>query len=280
MINNNLYDITTPIYDFDTDNSYSGYIPDQNQPQYYQPDNLRDLYMQQQMQQDMEQQFQQYMQQKQAEQQAQQYYNIQRGDTLGQIAAAHGMSVQDLARLNGINNINLIRAGQRLRFNDDLDNVYRDVVSTRRTRAVRRSTASNNVISSNPKRVQQQVNNVNTQTRTTARKQYSNTTNTSPEVVVTAKRPVKPVKKVNKQKNIIYIPYEGGEIQQLGEYYMRKSKQDRMKKQVLNSQDGHTVGYIPESQDSYNRLRRYYESSNKRGQKSKPEPAFGLDWLF
>lgn len=184
MINNNLYGVSTPIYDFDTDDSYSGYIPDQNQPQYYQPDNSRDLYMQQQMQQDMERQFQQYMQQKQVKQQAQQYYNIQRGDTLGQIAAAHGMSVQDLARLNGINNINLIRAGQRLRFNDDLNNVYRDVVPARRARTVRRSTASNNVISSNPKRVQQQVKEV--------RKNNERTYNDKqlPEVVVTYKRPV------------------------------------------------------------------------------------------
>lgn len=222
-MNNNLYGITTPIYDFDTDNSYSGYIPDQNQPQYYQPYNMRDVYMQQQMQQDMEQQFQQYMQQKQAEQQAQQYYAIQRGDTLGQIAAAHGMSVEDLARLNGIDNVNLIRAGQRLRFNNDLDNVYRDMTPIRRVRTTRRSTVSNNTISSNPKRVQQQANNQTERekirTAIKKRKQNNNTANILPEVVVTVKRPVK---KVNKQKPTIYIPYEGAEVQQLGEYYMKK----------------------------------------------------------
>lgn len=185
---NNIYGVSTPIYDFDTDNSYSGYIPDQNQSIYYPQDSQRDLYMQQQVEAAVQQQLAQYVQQ-----QAQQYYNIQRGDTLGQIAAAHGMSVQDLARLNGINNINLIRAGQKLRFNDDLDNVYRNAAPTRHTRTIRRSSTSDDIIPSNPKRAQQQANSVNTQNRSTVRKQNNERTYNSkqlPEVVVTYKRPV------------------------------------------------------------------------------------------
>lgn len=167
MINNNLYGISTPVFDFDADNSYSGYIPDKNQPIYYPQDSQRDIYMQQQVEAAVQQQLAQYIQQQQAQQQAQQYYNIRRGDTLGQIAAAHGMSVQDLARLNGINNINLIRAGQRLRFSDDLDNVYRDLIKARRANTRRTgsntakrtnttgSTTDNQTIPSNPKRTQQ-----------------------------------------------------------------------------------------------------------------------------
>ena len=43
------------------------------------------------------------------------YYTIRSGDTLGEIAARYGMSVSQLARLNGISNPNLIYAGQKIK---------------------------------------------------------------------------------------------------------------------------------------------------------------------
>ena len=43
------------------------------------------------------------------------YYTVQRGDTLAQIAKDNGMGVNDLLRLNGLTNANLIWVGQKLR---------------------------------------------------------------------------------------------------------------------------------------------------------------------
>lgn len=45
-------------------------------------------------------------------------YNIKKGDTLSAIAKRTGVSVQELARLNGINDINRIRAGDTLRLRE------------------------------------------------------------------------------------------------------------------------------------------------------------------
>ncbi len=44
------------------------------------------------------------------------FYTVRRGDTLSSIAARHGMSVTELASLNGLRNRNQIRVGQRLRL--------------------------------------------------------------------------------------------------------------------------------------------------------------------
>lgn len=41
-------------------------------------------------------------------------YTVQRGDTLGTIAARYGVSVNDLVNLNNIKNPNLIEVGQQL----------------------------------------------------------------------------------------------------------------------------------------------------------------------
>lgn len=43
------------------------------------------------------------------------YYTVQRGDALTQIAKNHGMGLQDILRLNGLTNPNLIWVGQKLR---------------------------------------------------------------------------------------------------------------------------------------------------------------------
>ena len=42
-------------------------------------------------------------------------YTVQRGDRLGDIAAAHGTDISTLASLNNITNVNLIRVGQKLK---------------------------------------------------------------------------------------------------------------------------------------------------------------------
>jgi membrane-bound lytic murein transglycosylase D len=44
------------------------------------------------------------------------FYTVRRGDTLSSIAARHGMTVTELASLNGLTNRNHIRVGQRLRL--------------------------------------------------------------------------------------------------------------------------------------------------------------------
>ena len=44
------------------------------------------------------------------------YYTVKRGDTLGQIALAYGTTVQEIAKLNGIQNMNLIFPGQVLKI--------------------------------------------------------------------------------------------------------------------------------------------------------------------
>lgn len=45
------------------------------------------------------------------------YYTVQRGDTLGRIAVKYGTTVQEIAQMNGIQNVNLIFPGQILRIN-------------------------------------------------------------------------------------------------------------------------------------------------------------------
>lgn len=44
------------------------------------------------------------------------YYTVKRGDTLGKIAAQYGTTVQEIAQINGIQNVNLIYPGQVLRI--------------------------------------------------------------------------------------------------------------------------------------------------------------------
>lgn len=41
-------------------------------------------------------------------------YTVERGDTLGKIAARYGVTVSDLARINNIQNINVIEVGQQI----------------------------------------------------------------------------------------------------------------------------------------------------------------------
>lgn len=96
-----------------------------------------------------------------------QYYEIKNGDTLSQIARAHGISVEKLAKLNGIRDINMIRSGQLLRFDNNVNNRYK-------------STFRNRNIQSNPSQIRKYTK-VSTKSNDTV----------SPKVTVTATRPVK-----------------------------------------------------------------------------------------
>ena len=44
------------------------------------------------------------------------FYTVRRGDTLSSIASRHGLTVSELASINGLRNTNVIRVGQRLRL--------------------------------------------------------------------------------------------------------------------------------------------------------------------
>ena len=46
------------------------------------------------------------------------YYTIQSGDVLSKIAAANGTTVDNLVRLNGISNPDLIYVGMKIRVSD------------------------------------------------------------------------------------------------------------------------------------------------------------------
>lgn len=45
-----------------------------------------------------------------------QYYTVQSGDTLSNIASKYGTTYQKIAQLNGMSNPNLIYVGQKLRI--------------------------------------------------------------------------------------------------------------------------------------------------------------------
>lgn len=126
-------EIYQPYYNFDQQPIDQGWIPDQNTniPIYESPYDLR---QQNQINQDIYNQGQTYLrqlaQQEEAEQQTQnQYYQIKRGDTLSQIAHANGITVEQLAKLNGIKDINRIKAGSILRFDNSVKNRYEGIVS-------------------------------------------------------------------------------------------------------------------------------------------------------
>lgn len=50
------------------------------------------------------------------------YYTVKRGDTLGAIASQYGTTVQEIAQINGIQNVNLIYPGQVLRITTNSNN--------------------------------------------------------------------------------------------------------------------------------------------------------------
>lgn len=172
-----------PYYDFDQEPIQQGWLPDQNINTNQIYESPYDLQYENQVNADIQNQFQNYMQQRaMQEQQLQkkhqsQYYQIKSGDTLSQIARAHGVSVEKLAKLNGIKDINMIKSGQLLRFDNNVNNRYK---STFRKRNVQ----------SNP-----------TQIRKYTKANTKNNDTTSSRVTIAPKRPITQ-KKVNSQNNV------------------------------------------------------------------------------
>lgn len=162
-----------PYYDFDQEPIQQGWIPDQNINTNQIYESPYDLQYENQINSDIQNQFQDYMQQRaMQEQQLQkkhesQYYQIKSGDTLSQIARAHRISVEKLAKLNGIKDINMIKSGQLLRFDNNVNNRYK---STLRKSNTRRNS---------------------TQVRKQIKPSTQDNGRMIPEVVITAKRPVK-----------------------------------------------------------------------------------------
>lgn len=184
-----------PYYDFDQEPIQQGWIPDQNINMNQIYESPYDLKYENQVNEDIQNQFYDYMQQRiMKEQQLQkkhqsQYYQIKNGDTLSQIARAHGISVEKLAKLNDIRDINMIRSGQLLRFDNNVNNRYK---STFRKRNVQNNT---------------------TQIRKHTKVSTKGNGTMLPEVVATATRPVKnkitnterksePTNKILPKKNI------------------------------------------------------------------------------
>ncbi len=125
-------DIYNPYYNFDNAPVQSGWIPDQNVQQVYDYQSPYDIQQQNQQEQDAYDQLQQYIANKQQQERkrySNQYYQIKRGDTLSKIAQANGITVEQLAKLNGIKDINKIKAGSILRFNDNVKNRYEGIIS-------------------------------------------------------------------------------------------------------------------------------------------------------
>lgn len=127
MYIDNFY-IPSTQFGFEPDSS--GYIPDQNQTVYYSP---RDLQFQNQVDSDAMQQLGNFIAQQQPSIKKQSgYIAINKGDTLSKLAQQYGTTVEDLAKLNGIRDINKIKAGGILRLTNDVKNKYRDPVYTKR----------------------------------------------------------------------------------------------------------------------------------------------------
>lgn len=133
-----------PKFDFGNEPDVDGFIPDQNALPY---DSIDDLRMQQAINDDLSQQLHNYIQQHKPVQNEpkRNYIVIDSGNTLSQLAKQYNTTVEDLARLNGIKDINRIKAGQVLRLNNKVANKYKDYAYTNRTRrpAVNTDTQTN-----------------------------------------------------------------------------------------------------------------------------------------
>lgn len=125
-------DFYTPSTQFGFEPDSSGYIPDQNQTVYYSP---RDLQFQNQIDSDATQQLGNFIAQQQTPAKKQSgYIAINKGDTLSKLAQQYGTTVENLAKLNGIRDINKIKAGDILRLTNNVTNKYRNSVRTTRIR--------------------------------------------------------------------------------------------------------------------------------------------------
>lgn len=133
-----------PKFDFGNEPDVDGFIPDQNALPY---DSIDDLRMQQAINDDLSQQLHNYIQQQKSVQNEpkRNYIAIDSGNTLSQLAKQYNTTVEDLARLNGIKDVNRIKAGQVLRLNNKVANKYKDYTYTNRTRRTARNTNAQTV---------------------------------------------------------------------------------------------------------------------------------------
>ena len=145
-----------PKFDFGSDPDMSGFIPDQNALPY---DTADDLRMQQAINDDLSQQLHNYIQQYktvETKRKPKDYIVINSGNTLSQLAKEHNTTVEDLARLNGIKDINRIKAGQVLRLNNKVANKYKDYTYTNNARKSTRNANARNysdeVVTTTPRR--------------------------------------------------------------------------------------------------------------------------------
>lgn len=138
-------DFYTPSTQLGFEPDFSGYIPDQNMQPYESP---YDLQFDRRLQRDLTQQLQDYIQRQkpvETKRKPKDYIVIDSGNTLSQLANEYNTTVEDLARLNGIKDINKIKAGQVLRLNNKVSNKYRDYTYTNRTRKPVRNTNAQSV---------------------------------------------------------------------------------------------------------------------------------------
>ena len=132
-------DFYLPKFYFGNEPDVDGFIQDQNALPY---DSVDDLRMQQAINDDLSRQLHNYIQQQKPVQNESKrnYIVIDSGNTLSQLAKQYNTTVEDLARLNGIKDINRIKAGQVLRLNNKVSNKYKDYTYTNRTRKPVRNT--------------------------------------------------------------------------------------------------------------------------------------------
>lgn len=148
-------DFYLPKFYFGNEPDVDGFIPDQNALPY---DSVDDLRMQQAINDDLSRQLHNYIQQQKPVQNESKrnYIVIDSGNTLSQLAKQYNTTVEDLARLNGIKDINRIKAGQVLRLNNKVANKYKDYTYTNNVRkSTRNANArnySNEVVITAPRR--------------------------------------------------------------------------------------------------------------------------------
>lgn len=149
-------DFYLPKFDFGNEPDMSGFIPDQNALPY---DTANDLRMQQAINDDLSQQLHNYIQQYktvETKRKPKDYIVIDSGNTLSQLAKEYNTTVEDLARLNGIKDINRIKAGQVLRLNNKVANKYKDYTYTNNARKSTRNANARNysdeVVTTTPRR--------------------------------------------------------------------------------------------------------------------------------
>lgn len=231
-------DFYLPKFYFGNEPDVDGFIPDQNALPY---DSVDDLRMQQAVNDDLSRQLHNYIQQQKPVQNESKrnYIVIDSGNTLSQLAKQYNTTVEDLARLNGIKDINRIKAGQVLRLNNKVSNKYRDYTYTNRTRKPVRNTNAQPV-------------------RTNAR-------NYADEAVITAPRRIAPIRTATRRNvNANQKPQ------------VKSVNTNKYSTNIGQSQQIPIVQYTPESNKNYQNSIRKRNQRHTTTQTSKPRSFFDV----